>query len=656
MSQSNKVKNTSVGKTLFRSSEFLESLREDIRPHFADVMDIQTFEKTARKLSLADMQLLVDQALMLLEMFYVHMPLKRAMHAINPTQRLKLLKYRLVQIPDEKKVSEIRFHKEMIKIFTSLRDLHTNYILPAPFNDKIAFLPFLIEEYIDSEQRKYIVSKLASDFNHPTFKHGVEVLYWNGIPIDRAVDLNAERQAGSNIEAQHARGLNNMCIRPMKISLQPDEDWVIIGYRSLNGEELELRQNWLVSSEPIGYIAASKPLTREAMTLGIDIKTYAINQAKKALFAPDAVVAHDKIATGEISRAAPRLGLESSMPTVFRAREVETPYGIYGYIRIFTFYEEEPEGSEFIKKFIEEFIRLIEQLPQNGLIIDVRGNGGGYILASEGLLQLFTPRSIKPEQTQFINTPLTLELCSRNSYLSQWEDSIKQSVETGATFSQGFPLTPEEFCNAIGQIYYGPVVLITDALCYSATDIFAAGFQDNKVGKILGTNLNTGAGGANVWEYNDLAELMGNHDSRFKPLPNGARMRVAIRRTLRVNEHEGMPLEDLGVVPDKKHDMTEDDVLKDNVDLINSAARILAEMPVYKLSAKISPSPDRKKLTVKVDVENISRLDVFIGNRPNRSLDVTGNSIQFILEQGTKDIKLHGYKGEELVAVHRAEY
>ena len=42
-------------------------------------------------------------------------------------------------------------------------------------------------------------------------------------------------------------------------------------------------------------------------------------------------------------------------------------------------------------------------------------------------------------------------------------------------------------CNGIGQVYYGPVVLITDALSYSATDIFAAGFQDNEVGLVLGT-------------------------------------------------------------------------------------------------------------------------------------------------------------------------
>ncbi len=38
---------------------------------------------------------IIDQALVVLEMNYVHLRLKQAMHAINPIQRLKLLKFRL---------------------------------------------------------------------------------------------------------------------------------------------------------------------------------------------------------------------------------------------------------------------------------------------------------------------------------------------------------------------------------------------------------------------------------------------------------------------------------------------------------------------------------------------------------------------------------
>lgn len=386
-----------------------------------------------------------------------------------------------------------------------------------------------------------------------------------------------------------------------------------------------------------------------------------IQQGKKVLFAPHVTVAEKRIASGEIQRAAPPKGLETSMPNVLSARSVETPYGTYAYIRIYTFNVDDDD------EFISEFIRLAKLLPQNGLIIDVRDNGGGLIYASERLLQVVTPHHIKPEPVQFINTPLTYELCRRNSPspiasgldLSPWLESIRQSVQTGAMFSQSISITPEERCNNIGQIYNGPVVLITDALCYSATDIFAAGFQDHKIGPILGTNGNTGAGGANVWTHNLLKLLMGDTDSQFKSLPNEAGMRISIRRTLRIHEREGMPLEDLGVIPDEMHKMTKDDVLDGNVDLINHAASILTKLPLYKISVNVIISSNAEKLTVKTETENISRLDVFIGSRPQLSVDVTNNSAKFVLERRPQHeglvLEIRGYKDNNLVAVKRAE-
>src|SRR5205814_5468495 len=115
------------------------------------------------------------------------------------------------------------------------------------------------------------------------------------------------------------------------------------------------------------------------------------------------------------------------------------------------------------------------------------------------------------------------EICRRareRKELNRWADSIAESVKTGATYSMGFPLQPEEWCNEIGQVYYGPVILITDALSYSTTDIFAAGFQDHKIGEILGSSDNTGAGGANMWFYQDLIDALGKGaGTQFKPLP-----------------------------------------------------------------------------------------------------------------------------------------
>ena len=58
--------------------------------HTTAAMPLEKFLKTIDKergLSRKDRLRIVDQALLLLEMNYVHLPLKRAMHAIDPIRR-----------------------------------------------------------------------------------------------------------------------------------------------------------------------------------------------------------------------------------------------------------------------------------------------------------------------------------------------------------------------------------------------------------------------------------------------------------------------------------------------------------------------------------------------------------------------------------------
>ena len=134
----------------------------------------------------------------MLEENYVNLPLKRAMHAVNPVQQLRLLQNALRSLSDDQIPPAAEFHRVMIEIFMSVRDLHTNYILPSPYNNRTAFLPFLIEPFYEGGRRRYLVSHVTDLFNSPPFAKGVEVLSWNGIPIDRAVEINGNRYAGSN--------------------------------------------------------------------------------------------------------------------------------------------------------------------------------------------------------------------------------------------------------------------------------------------------------------------------------------------------------------------------------------------------------------------------------------------------------------------------
>ncbi len=520
------------------------------------------------ELTPANRERLVDQALVLIGDVYVHLPLKKAMHAVDPIQQLKLLKYRIT------KFNERAFHDEMISIFMGLRDLHTNYILPDPHQKMNVFLPFLIEEFYEGDRRQYMVSKVLTGFSHPTFKPGVTVTHWNGIPIDRAVEINGNRYAGSNEEARHARGVERMTIRPLMMMLPPDEEWVNVTYVE-GTQTYEQKFEWQVippPSEPIGSSTGSGNLKVDS-SLGLDFETAAVQRIKKAMFAPQAMKIEKSMRKyhplkGAGIDTAPDIENVSLMPDIFAFRTVSTAQGEFGYIRIYTFSAADADA------FAAEFTRITGLLPANGLIIDVRGNGGGLITAGEKLLQLLTPKKIEPARLSFINTRLMQQLCEANDWLSQWAPSIRRSIETGAVYSQGFPCDSLDEYNNIGQKYFGPVLLITDALCYSTTDIFAAGFQDHEIGPILGVHGNTGAGGANVWPHSLLRQLLPNHPSLLA-LPKKAEFRVAIRQTTRVGKNSGLPLEDLGVVPDYIHHMTRDDLLDQNTDLIEKAASIL---------------------------------------------------------------------------------
>ena len=615
---------------------------------------LSEFRATIDGLGLEARALIIEQALVLIEQLYVHLPLKRAMHAVDPVQRLKLLARRSPGLDDR------QFHDELIAIFTELRDLHTNYILPLPYQSKTAFLPFRVQEFFEGEQRRYVVSEVNETLlPDPELRPGVLVTHWNGIPIDRAVQLNAARQAGSNLDARHARGLNTMTVRPMRQSAPPDEEWVVLGYRGADGQARESSIEWRVFEPPaaptaIDPDAADDPL---ALALGIDAQTEAVRRARKSLFAPEAMDVERQVielaVTEGLAAGAgpPGMGAVSTMPDVLQFRTVSTAHGELGYLRIRTF------SVGDVDAFVSEVVRIIGLLPQGGLIIDVRGNGGGVIMAGERLLQLFTPRRIEPERLHFLNTPLTLKICTSVPSFAAWSDSIAESVETATTFSDGFPVLPghAEDCNALGQNYHGPVALIIDPLCYSTTDILIAGWQDHAIGPIIGTGGNTGAGGANVWTHALLANFLTGPDSPIRPLPNGASFRVAIRRTTRVGERSGDPVEDLGVVPDERHRLTLNDLLNDNEDLIARAGEILAGRPARLLSAETTPAGDAG-LGVTVTTRGISRLDAYLDGRPRHTLDVTDGTATFEIgmQPGpTSVLELMGFDGGELVAARR---
>jgi hypothetical protein len=342
--------------------------------------------------------------------------------------------------------------------------------------------------------------------------------------------------------------------------------------------------------------------------------------------------------------------IDTAMVDDFKAKIVKSGHIDYGYIRIFKFSMEEPDA------FVKEFKRLLSFMPADGLIIDVRDNPGGKIVAAERILQLLTPRRpIEPERLYFINTPRTLELCElqAKSYdLFSWIPSISRAMETGATFSASFPINSDtDYCNDLEPVYHGPVVLVTNALTYSAAEFFAAGFQDHRIGTILGADNATGAAGAHVKDYDGLRKLFekARNSPLRKALPNQAGLAIALRRSVRVGLHAGAEVEDFGIAPDIPYRMTRSDLLNENADLIEYACSLFSAMTVH-----VQSTPDGLRLDITAKeikwtggpMRAINEIDVLVDWRIKVSREtIKKKAVSILLDRSTegRPIEIHGY-------------
>ena len=263
--------------------------------------------------------------------------------------------------------------------------------------------------------------------------------------------------------------------------------------------------------------------------------------------------------------------LDTPMQDVLAARPLSRKVG---YLRIWSFDLDDDDA------FIDELIRLLGLLPQTGLIVDLRANPGGLIWAAERALQLFTDTTIQPTRFSIIATPLARQMADspfNRLELEAWSQSLQDAVSTGELYAQPLPLTDPSWCNDQGRKYPGPSVAVVDANTYSSGDLFAAGWVDHSIGPLVSVGQATGAGGANVWTSAQLRDALSGTDHQLGRMPAGTGFTIAFRRAIRSAAGDGIPIEDLGI-PGIPYEMTKDDLMKSNKDLLAFCARLLGEV------------------------------------------------------------------------------
>jgi Peptidase family S41 len=516
---------------------------------------------------------LIDVALTLVAEMYVHLPLKRALYVIDPESRLRL--YRRTVDEEaffDRPIDALAFHTEMAGIFNSLHDRHTRYLATGALRDWDGFLPVRVEEYSDPAPgpSRFTVSSVDKVKAGANEVLGADVTHWNGVPIELAVQRLAEMSGGANAAARRARGIEALTRRPLTANPPPDEDWVEARLVPKGGGKPFVRRfTWsagLVSEAKRG--PRSGPADRErAEALGLDDDARRVALSKRVMV------------TKPVETLAPF--------RPFAEQGYAQPMTIgnedYGYLRLHSFVVE--DDIPFVKA-VAETLEVLKGLPVAGVIVDIRGNPGGSIIAAERLLQLFADAPITREPLQLRISRFALRLTNDPVYAA-WERSVRQGLDAGGGYSAGFPCctSREDAHDDVRRVYDGPAILVVDALTYSAAEFFAAGWQDNaagraaedekRVGRVLGTAPRTGGGGATVDHYQTLRTRLGE-PPELPSLDGGDPFSIAVSRSVRVRENNGVLVEDFGVEPGEVYQLTREDVMGSNRGLLLRAAEMLS--------------------------------------------------------------------------------
>ncbi len=546
------------------AADMLVAERGEIQLPDLNVTSIGDFLAAAAagpQLSVQEKMLIVEQAILLFEKLYPHLPFKKQLYDFaHPVESLTAI----LQTLQTKGMDDADFHSQVICACSYVVDAHTVYGLPAPWRGSLAFLPFQMRCYRGPDQfPRFTVTRVmkaqGAGLPHPFFVPGAEIVYWNRSATDFVVENSHGRLPAGNQRARISRGAFNATLRPLAYCELPHENVETFYYTPPGSTEMHaISFPWMVATgleDTTGFPAS---------TFSVSVPNAISSQSNRiVLYREEASAA---LALGPFlvqpgaRSAATAVDLQqtSALPLIFQFQHTDggiRPGALnpdvlrdpgrsdakFGYIRIASFGDASTGTDQIVNEFRRILRDVMAQKAPDGLVLDIRGNPGGDVAAAESMLQMLTSRTIVPINFHLVNspamigalrqlrdartgtqTPETEVLLENAADLQPWIHDVEVSAASQDVLTTGHPLTSPEQANAIGQIYHGRCSLIVDALAYSAADILAGGFQDNEIGLLVGTDPNTGGGGANVWQFDDLrTRLPSTPDVSLQKLPEG---------------------------------------------------------------------------------------------------------------------------------------
>lgn len=513
------------------------------------------------------------------------------------------------------------------KIFINQRDLHLNYIFPKPYSNYKSILPLTFSRVSGNDNFFEVrVNGIYSELmalsigNQRVPEIGDIVVGYGDKTILEAVYDFKQTGQGANEYGGFSRAIGQMTFISQKIHELPKNNSVAITFISAkNGEKYTVNFDWLSQWK-------EEPIKQDELT-SANLLVQNTNSSKTETISEDKYLSNDDIWQTEFNKFAIDNSLKTNSlfpnnPTnepVIKWGLIENDKKLFGYLKITSFVP--VNGTPFA---IDEIIRIIETQFQNttGLIIDVRNNGGGSIVFADKLSQLFIPGDARAIQARLLNTDLNRVIFNDSIFGSfsnpEWKEVINAVEGTSERYSAVAPFTTTAEANEIGQIYYKPVAVITNARSYSATDLFSCAMQDNEAAIIFGEDPQTGAGGANVIEHQLFERLVG---APFVKLPTDHAMRVSWRQSVRFGHHAGMLIEDHGCIADINVSLIPTDLYdggRSQLDTITN--KLISQESMYTSFVKSNKNNknmylSREAIEFNITVSNTEHVDLYINNK-----------------------------------------
>lgn len=147
----------------------------------------------------------------------------------------------------------------------------------------------------------------------------------------------------------------------------------------------------------------------------------------------------------------------------------------------------------------------------------------------------------------------------------------------GNVFSFSPSFKEDASIDFINQVYFGPVVTLTNPQSASSSDIYAGFKRDYNASYVIGTDEATAGAGATKRTYRSFQKEA--PDAFPGLLPEETDFTTAYIRACRYRPSLGALIEHRGVKPDERYYRTRDDVLNWEVDLIQYAIKKLSKDP-----------------------------------------------------------------------------